>query len=71
MRKASDFLRYAGESRALAATFPPGRDRDQLLEIAELWEGMARDRSAMVRLHPELDQSLGDLREPADRQGEH
>jgi hypothetical protein len=72
MKKASEFLRHAADCRALADAFPHGPDRDQLLELAGLWEDMARDRSAMVRRHPELDQSLGDLQvEPADRHGKH
>ena len=54
MKKASEYLEHAQECRALAARMTSAEDRDQLLSMAEMWEYMADDRSAMVASHPEL-----------------
>ena len=54
VKKASEYLEHAQECRTLAARMTNADDRDQLLRMAEMWECMADDRSAMVASHPEL-----------------
>ncbi len=54
MKKASEYRRHAEECRALANAMEQGAQRNQLLEMAATWENLARDRSELVRRHPEL-----------------
>ena len=54
VKKASEYLEHAQECRALASRMTSADDRDQLLRMAEMWECMADDRSAMVTRHPEV-----------------
>jgi hypothetical protein len=42
----------AQNCRALAKYTPPGEPRDQLLEIAKIWDTV--ERSDLVQQHPEL-----------------
>ncbi len=53
MKTASEYLRHAEECRALAAQMTTGEQREQLLEMAEVWERLAQERSDLVRKHPE------------------
>ena len=43
-----------------------GEQRDQLLAMAETWDMLAADRSALVQRHPEL-ALTGEFEEEADR----
>jgi hypothetical protein len=54
MKKASEYRQHAEECRALAAKMELGDQRDQLLRMARHWEDLARDRTALITLHPEL-----------------
>ena len=53
MKKASDYLRHAEDCRRLAAAME-GEQRDQLLNMAKVWEQLASDRAELVAKHPEL-----------------
>jgi hypothetical protein len=52
MKKASKYRQYAEECRRLATGLSKGEQRDQLLEMAAMWERLAEDRSALVQRHP-------------------
>ena len=54
MKKASEYRQHAQECRDLARHMPEGEQRKQLLEMAATWENLARERSDLVRRHPEL-----------------
>lgn len=54
MKKASEYRQHAQECRALAARMEGGEAREQLLRMAATWEDLARERSALVKRHPEL-----------------
>jgi hypothetical protein len=54
MKRASEYRQHAEECRALAGRMEGGEARDQLLRMAATWEELARERSAVVRRHPEL-----------------
>ena len=54
MKKASEYRQHAQECRDLAAKMELGEQREQLLGMAAHWEQLARDRSELIRLHPEL-----------------
>jgi len=54
MKRASEYRQHAAECRALAGRMEGGEARDQLLRMAATWEELARERSALVRRHPEL-----------------
>jgi hypothetical protein len=49
--KASDYRQHAQTCRDLAKHPPPGEPREQLLEIAQIWDRLALERSD--RSHPE------------------
>ena len=53
MKKASEYRRHAAECRKLADGMA-GAPREQLLQMAATWEQLARERSELVRRHPEL-----------------
>lgn len=44
MRKAEEYKKHADECRQLAAAASNEDSRHQLLEMAETWESLARDR---------------------------
>ena len=54
MKKATDYLRHAGECRVLARGAQTDGERKQLLMMAETWETLAAERQNLMRLHPEL-----------------
>ncbi|WP_309088681.1 hypothetical protein [Phenylobacterium sp.] len=54
MKKASEYRQHAEECRALAAQMSSPAQRAQMLEMAEHWEKLARDRAALISKHPEL-----------------
>lgn len=54
MKKGSEYRQHARECRALAATMESEDQRGQLLQMAEHWESLARDREALIAKHPEL-----------------
>jgi hypothetical protein len=54
MKKASEYRQHAEECRAMARGLPSGDQRDQLLQMASTWDGLAAERSELVRRHPEL-----------------
>jgi hypothetical protein len=53
LKKASEYRRHAQECREMARR-ESGVPRDQLLEMARVWDELARERSELVRKHPEL-----------------
>ena len=54
MKKGSEYRQHARDCRALAATMESEEQRGQLLQMAEHWEMLARDRQALIARHPEL-----------------
>jgi hypothetical protein len=54
MRKSAVYMVRAQECRELARKMVLPDHRDQLLNMAETWEGLAADREALVRAHPDL-----------------
>jgi CelD/BcsL family acetyltransferase involved in cellulose biosynthesis len=54
MKNASEYRRHARECRELAAKMETAADREQMLAMAAHWEQLARERTEMVRKHPEL-----------------
>lgn len=54
MKKASEYRSHGEECRRLAAHMAAPAQRDQLLEMAAHWDKLAKDRIALIRLHPEL-----------------
>lgn len=54
MKKASEYRLHAKECRDLAAHMEQAPQREQLLEMADHWEQLARDRVALITNHPEL-----------------
>ncbi|HEV2602075.1 MAG TPA: hypothetical protein VGU24_00290 [Microvirga sp.] len=54
MKKASEYRQHATECLNLAKHMPLGEQREQLLEMARTWENLARERSDLVRRHPDL-----------------
>jgi hypothetical protein len=54
MKKASEYRHHAEECRALAAKMEFGDQRDQLLRMARQWDELAKDRAALIHMHPEL-----------------
>jgi hypothetical protein len=53
MKKASEYREHAEECRTLAAQMQ-GEQKKQLLEMARTWDELAKDRSELIRRHPEL-----------------
>lgn len=53
MKKASEYRQHAVACRRLAAGVE-GAQRDQLLEMAATWDNLAKERTDLVRRHPEL-----------------
>ena len=54
MKKASEYRLHAKECRDLASQMESAAQREQLIEMAEHWEKLARDRMEMIRRHPDL-----------------
>ena len=54
MKKASEYRRHAEECRSLAKRLLAGEQRDQMLNMAGMWEKLAADRATLVLRHPEL-----------------
>jgi hypothetical protein len=54
MKKASEYRQHAKECRDLAAQMESAPQREQLIEMAEHWEKLARDRLALIAKHPDL-----------------
>lgn len=71
MKKASEYRQHARECRRLAAQMPSPEHRDQLNEMAEHWDRLARDRAALIALHPELAQAGEQQEEATYEQSAH
>ena len=56
MKKASEYRRHAQECRDLATQMESVDQRDAMLQMAEHWDGLAEDRTALIQNHPELAQ---------------
>jgi hypothetical protein len=54
MKKVDDYQRHAQGCRDLAAKMPTPEHRDQLLEMAKIWEDMAVEREGFVAEHPQF-----------------
>lgn len=54
MLKTTDYRKHADECRALAQTFPDGAQRQSLVEMADVWDRLAAERSVLLDKHPEL-----------------
>ena len=48
MRKVEEYRRNADECRQLATKSSNEETRTQLLQMAETWDGLARDRQAQI-----------------------
>ena len=48
MRKVDEYRRHADECRQLAHRSSNEETRSQLLQMAETWEGLARDREEQI-----------------------
>ena len=48
MRKVEEYRRHADECRQLAAQSSNEETRSQLLQMAETWAGLARDRGEQI-----------------------
>jgi hypothetical protein len=48
MRKVEEYLRHVQECRQLAASSSNEESRRQLLEMADTWDSLARDRQEQV-----------------------
>jgi hypothetical protein len=57
MKTAAEYRKHAEECRVLAKQMPEGEQRNQLLEMAQTWDNLAKEREQLVRKHPELDTS--------------
>jgi hypothetical protein len=54
MKKASEYRRHAEECHFLANGLLAGEQRDQMSNIAGVWEKLAADRATLILRHPEL-----------------
>jgi hypothetical protein len=54
MKKASEYRQHAAECRSIAAQMDSADQRRQILEMAEHWEKLAKDRMDLIGRHPEL-----------------
>jgi hypothetical protein len=54
LKKANDYRNHALECRDLAKGALSEKERSQLLNMAETWENLARDREDFIVRHPEL-----------------
>ena len=56
MKKASEYREHAQQCRVLAAQMELPDQRAQMLQMADHWEKLARDRADLIANHPELAQ---------------
>jgi hypothetical protein len=49
LKKTEEYRRYAAECRALARGTKSGEHRNQLLIMAETWDGLAAERERAVK----------------------
>jgi hypothetical protein len=49
MKKAEEYRSHAAECRKLAHQTRDENEKQQILRVAEMWEGLARDREEMVK----------------------
>jgi hypothetical protein len=54
MKKASEYREHARECRALAAAMDSVEQRALMLQMAEHWEALSKDRAALIERHPEV-----------------
>jgi hypothetical protein len=54
VKKASEYREHARECRELAQKMETQADREQMLAMAAHWETLAKERTALVRKHPDL-----------------
>jgi len=54
MKKASEYREHALECRQLAGAMDSEEQRTLMLQMAEHWERLARDRVRLITNHPEL-----------------
>jgi len=54
MKKISEYRQHAEECRSLAQRMRHGNERDQLLAMANTWDGLADERAVLIRRYPEL-----------------
>lgn len=54
MKKASEYRQHAQECRQLAAGMQSEDQRALMLQMAEHWDKLAVDRTALIEKHPEL-----------------
>jgi hypothetical protein len=62
VKKASEYRKHAQECRALAKRMEHGEQRDQLLAMAQTWDGLAEQRE--IRSSGEAEPAHGDAAEP-------
>lgn len=62
VQKVDEYQRHAQECRDLAAKMPSIEHRDQLLEMARIWEEMAAEREGFVTEHPQFEVPRGPRR---------
>ena len=53
MRKIEDYRKHAEECRQLARRASPGDHRDQLMNMAQTWDGLAEERVRQLKLQTE------------------
>lgn len=54
VKKASEYRQHAQECRQLASQMESPDQRALMLQMADHWEKLARDRVALITRHPEL-----------------
>ena len=54
MQKIDDYQRHAQQCRDLAAKMDVPEVREQLLDMAKIWEELAVERATFVNEHPEF-----------------
>ena len=54
MKKASEYREHAKECRQLAASMDSSEQRELMLQMADHWEKLAKDRVALIERHPEV-----------------
>jgi hypothetical protein len=54
MKKADEYQRHAQECRDLAAKMPTPEVRQQLLDMADIWERMVAERTEFVGKNPQF-----------------
>ena len=60
MKKVEDYQRHAEECRDLARRIDVPEVRQQLLEMALVWEAMANERTQFIGEHPQFALPTGD-----------